>query len=204
MDDEIGSVMMNVEEELVMPEIPVRPNNSIPTAIGIMLIIGSLLAGVLALGSGGVYLLDDQTMDDAGLTDEEIRTFDMLKETGMAVTFAILYGLMGLGLIVSGIMLIRKNPLGVRIGVAAGSIFFIANIVENVWIHLVAEDYGFEATIGWTSIIMEFACGAFCIALPLVAILIPEGRAALYRDHVVIDYLNEPSEPSHNPLSEEE
>ena len=204
MDEEIGSVMMDVEEELVMPEIPVRPNNSIPTAIGIMLIIGSLLAGVLALGSGGVYLLDDQALDDAGLTDEEIRTFDMLKETGMAATFAILYSLMGLGLIVSGIMLIRKNPLGVKVGMAAGSIFFIANIVENVWIHLVAENYGFQATIGWTSIILEFACGAFCIALPLVAILIPEGRAALYREHLVIDYLYEPSEPGHNPFSEEE
>ena len=184
MDEEIGSVMMDVEEELVMPEIPIRPNNAIPTAIGIMLIIGSLLAGFLALCSGGVYLLDDQTLNEAGLSDEEIRTFDMLKETGMAVTFAILYSLMGLGLIVAGIMLIRKNPLGVKVGMAAGSIFFIANIVENVWIHLVAEDYGFEATIGWTSIIIEFACGAFCIALPLLTVLIPEGRAALYREHV--------------------
>ncbi|MBN75470.1 MAG: hypothetical protein CMA73_07350, partial [Euryarchaeota archaeon] len=82
--------------------------------------------------------------------------------------------------------------------------FFIANIVENVWIHLVAENYGFQATIGWTSIILEFACGAFCIALPLVAILIPEGRAALYREHLMIDYLYEPSEPGHNTFSEEE
>ena len=65
MDEEIGSVMMDVEEELVMPEIPVRPNNAIPTAIGIMLIIGSLLAGVLALCSRGVYLLDDQTLEEA-------------------------------------------------------------------------------------------------------------------------------------------
>ena len=31
MDDEIGSVMMNVEEELVMPEIPIRPNTAWPT-----------------------------------------------------------------------------------------------------------------------------------------------------------------------------
>ena len=83
-------------------------------------------------------------------------------------------------------MLIRKNPLGVKVGVAAGSIFFIANIVETVWIHLVAADYGFEATIGG-GLIIEFACGAFCIALPLVAILIPEGRAALYREQVTFE-----------------
>ena len=87
---------------------------------------------------------------------------------------------------VAGVMLIRKNPLGVKVGVAAGSIFFIANIVETVWIHLVAADYGFEATIGG-GLIVEFACGAFCIALPLVAILIPEGRAALYREQVTFE-----------------
>ena len=34
---------------------------------------------------------------------------------------------------------------------------------------------------------MEFACGAFCVALPLVAVWIPEGRAALYRDQVTFD-----------------
>ena len=34
---------------------------------------------------------------------------------------------------------------------------------------------------------MEFACGAFCIALPLVAVLIPEGHAALYRESVSLD-----------------
>ena len=70
---------------------------------------------------------------------------------------------------------------------AAGSIIFLANIIETVWIHLIAADYGFEATIGWTGIIMEFTCGAFCIALPLVATLIPEGRAALYRESVIMN-----------------
>ena len=127
----------------------------------------------------------------------------MMKESGMATAFTILYGSMALGLMVAGVMLIRKNPLGVKVGVTAGSIFFIANIIEPVWIHLIAEDYGFEATIG-SGLIMEFACGAFCISLPLAAYLIPEGHAALYREHLKIDYLYEPSEPGHNPFSEEE
>lgn len=203
MSDEIGSVMMGDEEELVMPEIPIRPNNAIPVAIGILLILGGLLGGFLAAGSGLVFLVDDQMRADAGFTDTQNATLDMMKETGMAATFTVLYSIMALGLMVAGVLLMRKNPLGVKVGIASGSIFFIGNVVENVWLHLVAEDYGFEATIG-SGIIMEFACGAFCIALPLVAVLIPEGRAALYREHLVVDYLYEPSEPGHNPFSEEE
>ena len=182
----IGSVMMDGEEELVMPTIPIRPNNAIPVAIGILLILGGMLGGLLAFGSAAVFLVDDELRADGGFTDEQNRTFDMMKESGMATTFTILYGSMALGLMAAGIMLVRKNPLGVKVGMAAGSIFFIANIVETIWIHIIAEDYGFEATIGG-GLIMEFACGAFCIALPLVAVLIPEGRAALYRESVTFD-----------------
>ena len=187
MSDEIGSVMMDGDEVLIMPEIPIRPNNAIPVAIGILLILGAMLAGILAFGSAAVFLVDEQMRADGGFTDEQNRTFDMMKESGMATTFTILYGSMSLGLVVAGFMLIRKNPSGVKVGVAAGSIFFLANIIETVWIHLIAADYGFEATIGWTGIIMEFTCGAFCIALPLVATLIPEGRAALYRESVIMN-----------------
>tara|TARA_B100001750_G_scaffold140186_1_gene111673 strand:+ start:69 stop:659 length:591 start_codon:yes stop_codon:yes gene_type:complete len=186
MSDEIGSVMLDGGEELVMPTIPIRPNNAIPVAIGILLILGSMLGGILAFGSAAVFLVDDELRAEGGFTEEQNRTFDMMKESGMASTFTVLYGSMALGLMVAGVMLIRKNPLGVKVGVAAGSIFFIANIVETVWIHLVAADYGFEATIGG-GLIIEFACGAFCIALPLVAILIPEGRAALYREQVTFE-----------------
>ena len=188
MSDEIGSVMMDGDEELVMPTIPTRPNNAIPVAIGILLILGSMLGGILAFGSAAVFLVDDELRAEGGFTDEQNRTFDMMKESGMATTFTVLYGSMALGLMVAGVMLIRKNPLGVKVGMAAGSIFFIANIVETVWIHMVAGDYGFEATIGG-GLIMEFACGAFCIALPLVAVLIPEGRAALYRESVTLDWM---------------
>ena len=145
-----------------------------------------MLGGVLALGSAAVFMVDDEFRAESGFTEEQNRTFDMMEETGMAATFTMMYGFMALGLMVAGVMLIRKNPLGVKVGMAAGSIFFIANIVEQVWIHMVAEDYGFEATIGG-GLIIRFACGAFCIALPLVAVLIPEGRAALYRESVSLD-----------------
>ena len=47
MDDEIGSVMMNVEEELVMPEIPIRPNTAIQQP-GHATIIGGLMVAYAA------------------------------------------------------------------------------------------------------------------------------------------------------------
>ena len=125
MSDEMGSVMMDGEEELVMPTIPIRPNNAIPVAIGILLILSSILSLFLALGSAAVFLVDDELRAEGGFTDEQNRTFDMMKESGMATTFTVLYGSMALGLIVAGVMLIRKNPLGVKIGMAAGSILLL-------------------------------------------------------------------------------
>ena len=66
-------------------------------------------------------------------------------------------------------------------------IYFLKMVVIlSIWEQMIADDYGLEVTIGG-GLIMEFACGAFCVALPLVAVWIPEGRAALYRDQVTFD-----------------
>ena len=186
MSDEIGSVMMDGEEELVMPTIPIRPNNSIPVAIGILLILGSLVGALLAFGSGVLVFADNQMMEDAGYTEEQMEYVEMLRDSGMAQIFTVLYSIMTVGLMISGVLLIRKNAFGVKLGTASASIFLFSNIVQSIWEQMIADDYGLEVTIGG-GLIMEFACGAFCIALPLVAILIPEGRAALYREPVTLD-----------------
>ena len=68
MTDEIGSVMMDGEEELVMPTIPIRPNNAIPVAIGILLILGAMLSLVLAAGSATILFVDDELRADGGFT----------------------------------------------------------------------------------------------------------------------------------------
>ncbi len=174
-----------LSDDPIMPEIPIKANKAIPITIGILLILGGVLAGVLALSSAAVFLVNDELRAESGFTEEQNRTFDMMEETGMAATFSTMYGSMALGLLAAGVMLIRKNPLGVKLGVAAGSIFFIANIVETIWMYMVAEDYGFEASIG-SGLVIEFACGVFCIALPLIVIMIPEGRAALYHQPVIL------------------
>ena len=57
MDNEIGSVMMDLEEELVMPEIPIRPNTAIPAAVGVMMIIGGLMVAYAAFNAFATSLV---------------------------------------------------------------------------------------------------------------------------------------------------
>ncbi len=186
-----GSVMMDDEEELVMPDIPIRPNNAIPFAIGITLILSSLLAASFAfVNFGTVYLLDDDTLSEQGITEEQLAPFQMYRDSGLGLTLGIMYSVMTLGLIISGILLMRKNPLGVKLGIGSGAIFVIAKIVDIAWVHMIAEDYGMKAQIS-SGVVIQFLCGAFCMALPLVAILIPEGRAALYREKVILKFSEE-------------
>ena len=185
MSDEFGSVMMDAEEELVMPDIPVKANNAIPVAIGILLILGSLIGALLSASMVLTLMVDDEVRDAGGYGPEENATFDMLQETGMAETLAVMYGGMALGLMVGGILLIRKNPLGVKIGIFGSSMFILTNLVQIAWTYKVAESYGISVSIG-ADLIIFFGCGAFCVALPLLTVLIPEGRAALYREPVGI------------------
>ena len=185
MSDEIGSVMMDGEEELVMPEIPIRPNNAIPVAIGIILILGSLTGALLSVTMAFTLQIDDDIRNQAGYTAEMNATLDMLQDSGMGMTLSVMYGIMSVALMIGGVMLIRKNPLGVRISVLGSSLFLLTNIVQIVWSYFISEDYGIQFSIG-PDLVCFFACGAFCIALPLLTVIIPEGRAAIYRDSVVM------------------
>ncbi|HIF04248.1 MAG TPA: hypothetical protein EYQ80_02220 [Candidatus Poseidoniales archaeon] len=185
MSDEIGSVMMDAEEELVMPEIPVKANNAIPVAIGILLVIGSLFGALLSASMMLTLTVDDEARDQAGFGPEENATLDLLQETGLAETLTIMYGGMTLGLLIGGIMLMRKNPLGVKVSLFGSSMFILTNLVQVVWTYLAADMYGISFSLG-ADLIIFFGCGAFCMALPLLTVILPEGRAALYREPVGI------------------
>ena len=189
MSDELGSVMMDGEEELVMPTIPIRPNNAIPVAIGILVILGSLGGAMLSLAYSFSNSIDDDMRSQAGYNDEMNATLDMLQDSGMAQTLTIMYGTMSLTLMIGGILLIRKNPLGVRFSTVGSVIFVLAIIVQLIWSYRISADYGIEYSIGM-DIVCFLVCGAFCIALPLLTVMIPEGRAALYREPVILDHSN--------------
>ena len=190
MDDDIGSVMMDVEEELVMPEIPLRPNNAIPIAIGIILILGGITGALLSASMAISLQIDDSFRQQAGYTEEMNATLDMLQDSGLGITLSVIYGAMSLALLIGGVLLIRKNPLGVRISVFGSSLFLVAALVQILWSYAISEDYGIEFAIG-VDLVFTIACGAFCIALPLLTVLIPEGRAALYREKVTFEPLEE-------------
>jgi hypothetical protein len=185
MSDEFGSVMMDAEEELVMPEIPVKANNAIPVAIGILLIIGSLFGALLSASMMLTLTVDDEARDQAGFGPEENATLDLLQDTGLAETLTIMYGGMALGLLIGGIMLMRKNPLGVKVSLFGSSMFILTNLVQVVWTYLAADTYGISFSLG-ADLIIFFGCGAFCMALPLLTVILPESRAALYREPVGI------------------
>ena len=54
-DDKLGTMILssnNLNSSLVMPEIPIRPNPSIPRTIGIFLILGGLV--VIFEGGGSL------------------------------------------------------------------------------------------------------------------------------------------------------
>ena len=189
MSDELGSVMMDGEEELVMPTIPIRPNNAIPVAIGILVILGSLGGAMLSLAYSFSNSIDDDMREQAGYNDEMNATLDMLQDSGMAQTLTIMYGIMSLTLMIGGILLIRKNPLGVRFSTVGSVIFVLAIIVQLIWSYRISADYGIEYSIGM-DIVCFLVCGAFCIALPLLTVMIPEGRAALYREPVILNHSN--------------
>jgi hypothetical protein len=177
--------MMDAEEELVMPEIPVKANNAIPVAIGILLVLGSLFGALLSATMMLALTVDDEARNQAGFGPEENATLDFLQETGMAETLTIMYGVMTLGLLIGGIMLMRKNPLGVKVSLFGSSMFILTVLVQVVWTYLAADTYGISFSLG-ADLIFFLGCGAFCVALPLLTVLIPEGRAALYREPVGI------------------
>ena len=72
MSDEFGSIMMDAEEELVMPEIPVKANNAIPVAIGILLVLGSLFGALLSASMMLTLTVDDEARNQAGFGPEAI------------------------------------------------------------------------------------------------------------------------------------
>jgi hypothetical protein len=92
--------------------------------------------------------VDDEARNQAGFGPEENATLDLLQETGMAETLTIMYGVMTLGLLIGGIMLMRKNPLGVKVSLFGSSMFILTVLVQVVWTYLAADTYGISFSLG--------------------------------------------------------
>ena len=147
MDDEIGSVMMDTEEELVMPEIPIRPNKSIPAAVGVMMIIGGLMvayAAFNAFAASEMFSPEDEeqlanqfTDSGSDVTPEDIEQYD---ENFSSSTYSdwngLLFTVTSLCLIGGGALLLRGNRRGISLSLGGAALV----ILSNVWWSMASQD----------------------------------------------------------------
>ena len=147
MDDEIGSVMMNVEEELVMPEIPIRPNTAIPAAVGVMMIIGGLMVAYAAFNAfamSEMFNADDEEQlanqfseTGAEITPEDINQYD---DNFSSSTYRDWNGFLftgsALSLIGGGVQLYRGNRRGVKTSLSGAGLL----IISNVWGSMTSQE----------------------------------------------------------------
>jgi len=178
-----------LSNEPVMPEILIKPNKSIPTIIGICLILGSLLVGVTALSNltagtisseEATALADSLNLQGANLTGSEVTDyFAELQDDGYYTTLGLIESLATIVLLSGGVLMILGKRLGVWIG-AGGAGLMIVDAMVGMTILA-----GVESPDPLLSLTMKFlsaffiGCGLFCLALPFVPLLVASGRAAL-------------------------
>ena len=87
----------------------------------------------------------------------------------------------GVILIIGGIQLFLCNKGGVYTSVIGGLLLFILNLFSNYWGSSIDNNLGISLETQWDIIetAMCSVCNLFCISLPLIALLLPSGRAAL-------------------------
>ena len=176
-------------DEPVMPEIPIKPNNTIPVTIGVLLILGALTIGYSAytnLSATGMSADEAETMADAlnvqgaNLTGEQVQDyFGELGDAGYFSTLGAIELVACLVLLAGGGLLLMKRKLGVWLGVGGGSLVLLDAIVGFVILNRVeAPSEMLTLTLQITSGI-GIGCGLLCLALPFVPLLFAAGRAAL-------------------------
>lgn len=197
-DDEFGTMILssdNLNSNLVMPEIPIRPNVMIPKTIGILLLLGGLIFSLIGLTVvGGQYIDTDygeQTklyqLMGIDITAEELELLDSdYKEKNYYLITGLLQIFPGLILIVGGIQLILCKKIGVYTSVFGGVMLFVLNLVSNYWGSIIDSNLGISLETQWDTVetVMCSVCNLFCVSLPLIPMLVPTGKAALTQNEM--------------------
>lgn len=192
-DDKLGTMILssdNLNSSVVMPQIPIRPNSSIPKVIGGIILIGGLI--IFGLGFSlvaGQYLEVDYEQQAAAyeivgleITAEEIELLDSkYKEANYYLITGILQIIPGLILIIGGIQLLLCKKVGVYTSIIGGIMLFLLNLVSNFWGSSIDSDIGvsLESQVDIIETAICSICNLFCISLPLIPMFAPAGRAAL-------------------------
>jgi hypothetical protein len=191
MSDEIGSVMMDVEEVLVMPEIPIRPNHSIPTVAAIILLLGAAMVGFAAYGSfmsdelfteaDETQLAKQFTESEANVTQEDLAQYDDHFSNSTYGNWSGIILLLSTGsLLAGGVLLLRGNRRGIHCG-ALGALLLIS---VNLWAGSASNEAATHlpeiASLTFATMYYIYACcGFFCLTSAVIPMLFSSGRAAL-------------------------
>ena len=191
MSDEIGSVMMDVEEALVMPEIPVRPNRSIPAVTAIILFLGAAMVGFAAFNAfttDELYSEADETQlakqfteSDADVTQEDLQQYDEdFSNSTYGKWNGLLFSASTLCLIGGGILLFRGDRRGIHSGVLGAFILISANLWGGSASKEAATHLPEIASLTFATMYYIYACcGLFCLTSAVMPMLFASGRAAL-------------------------
>ena len=191
MSDEIGSVMMDGEEDLIMPEIPIRPNQSIPTVAAIILLLGAAMVGFATYSSfmsdelfteaDETQLANQFTESEANVTQEDLAQYDdQFSDSTYATWSSILLLLSTSSLLAGGILLLRGNRKGIQSG-ALGALLLIS---VNIWAGSASQEAATHlpeiASLTFATMYYIYACcGLFCLTSAMMPMLFASGRAAL-------------------------
>ncbi|MDE0708159.1 MAG: hypothetical protein OSB33_04335 [Candidatus Poseidoniales archaeon] len=191
MSDEIGSVMMDVEEELIIPDIPIRPNHSIPTVTAIILLIGAAMvafAAYSAFMSDELYSEAEETQfaeqfteSEANVTQEDLEQYDdHISNSTYGTWSSALYSLSALSLLAGGVFLLKGDRRGIHCGVLGAFILISANLWGGSASKEAAMHLPEIASLTFATMYYIYACcGLFCMTLALMPMLFASGRAAL-------------------------
>jgi hypothetical protein len=202
MSDEIGSVMMDGDEELVMPEIPIRPNHSIPTVTAIILLLGAAMVGFATYSSfmsdelfteaDETQLAKQFTESDANVSQEDLAQYDDHFSNSTYGTWSSLLLLLSTGsLLGGGILLLR----GDRRGIHAGALGAFLLISVNLWASSASTEAATHlpeiASLTFATMYYIYACcGLFCLTSSVMPMLFASGRAALTTPSVKLEGMN--------------
>ena len=191
MSDKIGSVMMDVEEELVMPDIQIRPNTAIPAVVGVMMILGGLMAGYAAFsafaGSEMFTSADEEqlagqfTDSGAEVTPDDIEQYDDNFSTSTYRDWnGLLFTVSSIGLLGGGVLMYKGDRRGVWMSLGGAGLL----IVSNVWGSMASQDAASHlpevAQLTFVTMYYIYACcGLYCLSSAGLPMLFASGRAAL-------------------------
>ena len=191
MSDEIGAVMMDVEEELVMPVIPIRANQSIPMVTAIILLLGAAMVGYAAYNSfttDEIFTEEDETAlsesfteNNASVSPEDIQQYDDdLSNSEYGNWSGVLFASSTGFLIIGGILLYRGERRGIHLGLLGAVILTGTNLWGGEASKEAALHLPEVASLTFATMYYIYACcGIFCVVSAVMPMFFASGRAAL-------------------------